>query len=130
MEKELSNTVSVLGNYNEIPVTFSSEALVVTMLDGLTVTKTADKAVWADGHLTYTVTVDNQTTQNFTTPVITDILDITLVSFVPESVMIDDVKATSEQYTYAEDTGTLTVKLSDIAPTSSTKVTFQVTKKA
>lgn len=44
--------------------------------------------------------------------------------------MIDDVKATSEQYTYAEDTGTLTVKLSDIAPTSSTKVTFQVTKKA
>ncbi len=130
MEKELSNTVSVLGNYNEIPVTFSSEALVVTMLDGLTVTKTADKAVWADGLLTYTVTVDNQTTQNFTTPVITDILDITLVSFVPESVMIDDVKATSEQYTYAEDTGTLTVKLSDIAPTSSTKVTFQVTKKA
>lgn len=80
MEKELSNTVSVLGNYNEIPVTFSSEALVVTMLDGLTVTKTADKAVWADGLLTYTVTVDNQTTQNFTTPVITDILDITLVS--------------------------------------------------
>lgn len=68
------------GNYNEIPVTFSSDALVVTMLDGLTVTKTADKTVWADGVLTYTIIVNNQTTESFTTPVVTDILDITLVS--------------------------------------------------
>lgn len=45
MEKELTNTASVAGNYNEIPVTFSSDALVVTMLDGLTVTITADKTV-------------------------------------------------------------------------------------
>lgn len=82
------------GNYNEIPVTFSSDALVVTMLDGLTVTKTADKTVWADGVLTYTIIVNNQMAENFTTPDVTDILDITLVSFVSDSVTIDDVKAT------------------------------------
>lgn len=82
------------GNYNEIPVTFSSDALVVTMLDDLTVTKTADKTVWADGVITYTIIVNNQTAENFTTHVVIDILDTTLVSFVSDSVTIDDVKAT------------------------------------
>lgn len=82
------------GNYNEIPVTFSSDALVVTVLDDLTVTKTADKTVWTDGVIIYTIIVNNQTTENFTTLVVTDILDITLVSFVSDSVPIDDVKAT------------------------------------
>ena len=130
MEKELTNTASVAGNYNEIPVTFSSDALVVTMLDGLTVTITADKTVWADGVLTYTITVNNETTENFTAPVVTDILDTTLVIFVSDSVTIDDVKATEAQFTYEEANGTFTVKLSDIAPTSSSKITFQVTKKA
>ena len=95
MEKELTNTASVAGNYNEIPVTFSSDALVVTMLDGLTVTITADKTVWADGVLTYTITVNNETTENFTAPVVTDILDTTLVIFVSDSVTIDDVKASA-----------------------------------
>ncbi len=82
------------GNYNEIPVTFSSDALVVTMLDDLTVTKTADKTVWADGVLTYTIIVNTQMSENFTTPDVTDILDTTFVSFVSGSVTIDDVKAT------------------------------------
>ncbi len=94
MEKELTNTTSVASNYNEIPVPFSSDALVVMMLDGLTVTKTADKTVWTDGVIIYTIIVNNQTTENFTTLVVTDILDTTLVSFVSDSVTIDDIKTT------------------------------------
>lgn len=39
MANNLSNTVTVLGNYNEIPTSISSQALVVAMIDGLTVTK-------------------------------------------------------------------------------------------
>lgn len=51
METQLSNTATVLGQYNSIPTSISSQALVVTMIDGLTVTKTADKMIWADGCL-------------------------------------------------------------------------------
>lgn len=46
MEKELSNTATVLGNYNSIPTEISTQVLVVTMIKGLTVTKTADKIIW------------------------------------------------------------------------------------
>ena len=130
METQLTNTASVLGEYNSVPTTITSEALVVTMLDGLTVTKTADKQVWADGNLTYTITVDNKATESYTNPTITDILDTTLVTFVPESVTIGGQKAEASQYSYDEATGKLTITLSDIGPSTSETVTFQVAKKS
>ena len=130
METQLTNTASVLGEYNSVPTTITSEALVVTMLDGLTVTKTADKRVWADGNLTYTILVDNKSTESYTNPTITDILDTTLVTFVPESVTIGGQKAETSQHSYDEATGKLTITLSDIGPSASETVTFQVAKKA
>lgn len=130
METQLSNTATVLGEYNNIPTSISSQALVVTMIDGLTVTKTADKMIWADGILTYTILVDNKATETYTSPKITDILNTTLVSFVSDSVTIDGVKAETSKYTYDESTGTLTINLDDIAPSASSTITFQVEKKA
>ena len=129
METQLTNTVSVAGSYNEVPLSITSDALVVTMLDGLKVTKTADKMVWADGVLTYTITVTNSTAI-FTSPVITDVLDKTLVTFVDGSVTIDGQTAASEIYSYDETSGKLTVNLSNIAPSASSTITFQVKKTA
>ena len=48
MEKILNNTAQAVGNYNDIPTSITSTATVVTMISGLTITKTADKQVWAD----------------------------------------------------------------------------------
>lgn len=127
---DLSNTVSVLGNYNNIPTEISSEAVVVSMIDGLTVTKTADKMVWADGLLTYTIVINNKADLSYTTPVITDILDTTKVGFVNDSVTINGVKAETSKYIYEESTGKLTINLDDITATGSTTITFQVSKKA
>ncbi len=129
METTLNNTATVLGTYNEIPTTLTSEVLATTLLSGLTVTKTADKEVWADGNLTYTITVDNQTTETYTSPVITDILDKDLVTLLTNTIKINDTAATTSDYEYEEATGKLTVNLSDIAPSSKVTVTFQVTKK-
>ena len=63
METNLNNIASVLGNYNSIPTQITSEVLVVSMISGLTVTKTADKMVWGDGKLTYTIEVNKTATQ-------------------------------------------------------------------
>lgn len=79
METELTNTVKAVGNYNNIPTSITSDALVVTMISGLTITKTADKSIWADGTLKYTITINNQSTQSYTSPIITDIIDTSLV---------------------------------------------------
>lgn len=127
METELTNTVTALGNYNNIPTSVSSLASVVTMISGLTITKTADKPVWADGLLTYTITVNNSTSQAYTSAVVTDILDTTKVDFVTDSVEIDGSKATSEEFKF--ENNTLTVQLSDIAPSGTKTITFQVKKK-
>lgn len=129
MENTLNNTVTALGNYNNIPTSITSLASVVTMISGLTITKSADKEVWADGLLTYTIVLDNEATESYTSPVITDVIDTSLVSFVDGSLTIDGVTATSSEYTYTEDTGTLTITLTDIAPSSKKTITFQVKKK-
>ena len=128
VETELNNTVSVLGNYNSIPTSINSDVTLVTMVSGLTVTKTADKPIWADGILTYTIIVDNKTQNTYTTPVITDMLDINLIEFVNDSVTIDGV--TSSTYTYDSESGKLEITLTDIDVNNSKTVTFKVKKKS
>lgn len=128
MEQELNNTASAVGNYNEIPTSITSSVSVVTMISGLTITKTADKQNWADGELTYTIVIDNKTDKSYVSPKITDILDINLVTFVDKSVFIDDVLSTN--YTYEESSGTLTITLEDITASSSKIIKFKVIKKS
>lgn len=130
METELSNIATALGNYNSIPTSITSEATLVTIVNGLTITKSADKTIWADGALTYTIKVDNQAKETYTSPVVTDILNGTLVSFVDGSVTIDGTTATSSEYNFESGTNTLTVTLADIPAGGSKTITFQVTKKA
>ena len=130
MEIELKNTVSATGNINEIPTLINSKASVVTMLSGLTITKTADKTVWANRLLTYTITISNQTTVPYVTPIVKDILDTSLVNFVDDSITIDGVKATAEEASFDTATSTLTVNLTDIEAAGTKTIAFQVTKKA
>lgn len=128
METELNNTAMVVGNYNNIPTSVTSQVLVVTMINGLTIVKEADKNVWADGILTYTIKVGNQTTETYSKPVVTDILDGNLINFINDSVKIDGTKTSN--YTFNNDTNTLTVELDDIEPQGSKTITFQVSKKS
>lgn len=129
MEKELRNTVYSVGNYNSVPTSITSVASVVTIVDGLSITKTADKEMWADGVLTYTIVVTNDADQTYETPVLTDVLDTSLIEFVNGSVTIDGVEATSSEYKYESGTGTLTINLQNIVTSSSKTVKFQVSKK-
>lgn len=129
METELSNTVRAVGNYNDVPTSITSAVSVVTMISGLTITKTADKPVWADGNLTYSIVINNQAETDYVTPEITDVLD-SLIDFVPESVTIDGVQAETSSYSYNEGTKTLTINLDDITAGKSKTVTFQVKKKS
>lgn len=128
MEQTLTNTVRAVGNYNSIPTAITSTASVVTMISGLSITKTADKQVWAEGNLTYTIKIDNQSEKTYTEPKITDELDTTKVTFVENSVTIDGSTADTSKYNFDSDTNTLTITLDDIAATESCTVTFQVSK--
>ena len=125
---ELNNTVTSTGTYNNIPTSLTSNTSVVNMIDGLTITKDADKKNWGSGELTYTITLDNQTNTTYVNPVVTDVIDGSLVKFVPGSVIINNVAATEDEYSYNEGSHTLTVNLKDITANSTTTLTFRVEK--
>ena len=125
---KLNNSVTATGNYNSVPTSLTSNVSVVNMIDGLTLTKDADKKNWANGDLTYIIIIDNQTDTAYENPIVTDIIDHTLVKFVPNSVTINGMQADTSKYNYNEDTHTLTVNLEDIEPSSTTTLTFRVEK--
>lgn len=129
MESELRNSATSAGIYNNIPTSITSTVSVVTIIDGLSITKTADKQVWADGILTYTIIIDNQTEKVYESPKITDVLDNNLIEFVNGSVTIDEVTATSSEYSYNALKHTLTINLEDLDPSSTKTIKFQVSKK-
>ena len=85
MVTKLNNTASVLGEYNVVPTSVNFEVLVVSLISESTVNKSANKMVWADGTLIFNIEVDNQTEKSYMAPVITDALDINIVSFVAGS---------------------------------------------
>lgn len=126
---ELTNTVYSNGNYNNIPTSLTSNTSVVNMIEGLTLTKDADKKNWSDGLLTYTIKLNNSTTTPYSNPVITDIINTDLVEFVTDSVKINGVEATSSEYSYDTGTHTLTINLNDIEANTEVSVTFNVKKK-
>ena len=124
---ELKNTATAVGNYNNISTTLIAT---VNIVDGLSLVKSADKTNWNSGDLMYTITINNETENNYEKPVITDIIDTSLVTFIDGSVTIDGTKATSSEYKYDEQTHTLTVNLDTITPSSSSTLTFLVKKKS
>ena len=130
METNLSNIATVLGSYNSIPTQITSEVLVVSMISGLTVKKTADKMVWGDGKLTYTIEVDNQTNVDYTDPVITDELNTSLIKFVAGSVKLNGVELDSSKYTYDESTGQLSITIDTVGASQKSTITFEVEKNA
>lgn len=127
---ELNNTATAVGNYNSIPTSLTSNVSTVNMIDGLTMTKTADKPNWITGDLTYTIVIDNKTDKAYENPTVTDIIDNTLIEFVNDSVTINGIKAEASKYNYDDASHTLTINLENIEPSTTTTLTFSVTKKS
>lgn len=128
-EITLTNQATISGDYGDsaTPIEFSSNEVTTTIVEGLTVTKSADKTNWVDGPLTYTVVVQNNSGATLTNGSLTDQINTTLVDFsTTYGVKIDGT--TTSDYTYSD--GNLQVTLPTLENTKETTVTFQVTRKA
>lgn len=124
-EINLTNKADIAGTYGDSasPITFSSNDVSTTIVQGFTVTKTADKTYWVDGQLTYTITITNDSGGTLTSGTLTDKIDTSIVNFnTSYGVQINGTSSTN--FTYSE--GTLTVTLPDLAGNASATVTFQV----
>lgn len=126
---ELTNIAQVTGTYDSVPTSLTSNASVVNMIEGLTLTKDADQKNWSTGDLTYTITINNQTDKDYTNLTLTDVIDNTFVDFINDSLKINNQAAEASKYSYDDGTHTLTVNLDDITATSTVTLTFRVKKK-
>lgn len=109
-EVNWTNQVDVTGQYGETssPISFSSNIVSTTIVQGLTVTKKADK----EGPLTYTMTITNSSGKTLTGGVLTDKLNIDIVELnTTYGVQIDG--SPTSNYTY--NGGELKVALPELA---------------
>lgn len=124
--KVLTNIARATGFYQNFPTTLESIPLNTILLSALTIEKTADKRVWADGLLTYTITIQNSEIFPFSEVICTDILDPELIILIPDSVYINDVKSS---YNYDPYSGLLEILLQNDIAHESVTITFCVEKR-
>lgn len=100
---------------------------VLNLINGLTITKSANKINWVDGYLTYKIVITNTSDGNYENAYITDSLD-KMVEFVSNSLIIDNVVATEDDYDYDAEENILTIYLNNVDNKTSKIITFQVKK--
>lgn len=127
---KLNNIALAKGNYNNIPTLITSNKFTVNLTNELTITKESKKTNWTSGNLTYTITITNKTNKSFEKPVVTDIIDTSLVDFIEGSVKIDNVISRNNQYNYNTTTHILTINLKDITPYQTIQLNFSLRKRA
>lgn len=120
----IENTGDFSGLVGTSAVEFASTLASVTVISGLTATKTANLTNWVNGELTYTVVVSNAAdNEAFTGGVFTDQLDpaITLAS------SADPVQIDGSPVAYTFTGNLLTINnLPEVAAGASITITFRV----
>ena len=128
MAKSLvENQADFNGEYGAeaVPITFMTNTVTTTIVNGLTATLSANKTYWVDGALVYTVTIENTSGDVYSKGVLADQLDTAHVAFDTDfGVEIDGVK--TSDYTFTG--GALSVNLPDLKDGATMVVTFRVTK--
>ncbi len=122
-ENILLNQGLLNADYDNQAVDFITTEVETVLVDGIIANKTANKAVWLNGLLTYTVELTNGAEYDLENLVFTDKIDTTKATLVADTVMIDGVAAT---YTFVGDL--LTVELPNLAVGEDVAITFQVQK--
>lgn len=126
METILENNADIVGSSNNIPLKLTTNVS-VNLVSGLEVTISADKKYWADGNLTYRVVLTNNSEYLYENPIITDVLDIALITLVENSLKIDDTIYSN--YTFDSSNGMLTINMENLNINETKKITFEVQRK-
>lgn len=125
---DLTNQVDIVGEYGNTstPISFSSNIVSTTIVEGLSVTKAANKINWVDGPLTYTIVITNNSGSALKDGVLTDKLDISLIDFDKTyGVKLNDQPMSNYNY----NDGELKITLPELSNNSTTTILFQVIKK-
>ncbi len=122
----LKNIGALDGLYDSKQLILNTSEAETILVNGLTAVKTANKAVWVNGELDYTVLITNNAEFAFENPVFNDTLQIADIDLVPDSVTYNSAAI---PYDYNDTTGLLEVDLPTIGTGASGTLAFKVRRK-
>lgn len=130
----LTNTASASGVYDGAPISLAAlQAVTVVLVDGLTMTISADKTRWADMNpLTYTITITNNSSEEFSLDE-SGVIALSTNTFDPTAVIVDTASvlvAGNQAQNINFTAGVLSLELTQpiAADGGNAVIMFQVTK--
>lgn len=138
---KLVNRADAIGMLDSVEIGDTSLFTVYT--SAIYIEKKADRTVWADGDLTYTILISNvddiEPARPIEDAVFTDVIDPTIAVLQDNSVMNGTTPLTPSstpdtpalgEYVYDPDTGLLTIPLGDVFKGTDIELSFRVDKTA
>lgn len=126
---ELINFATITGIYNGSEIEVVSNEVITILENSLEINKNANKEIWTDGGLIYTIEIKNTVAVNQENVIVTDILNPNLIILNTNSVKINNIPAAYGDFSYNLSTGLLIINIPTILSNETITITFHVKKK-
>ena len=121
------NNFLVTGKINNLDTTITSNIISVEVPGSqLSISKLANKNIWSDGILKYSITITNNSNSNIINATFKDVINPKYANVIPSSVLVNN---SSYQFTYNKVTGQLEINNLNINVNEIVTVTYSVSKK-
>lgn len=121
------NNFLVTGKINNLDTTITSNIISVEVPSSqLSISKLANKNIWSDGILKYSIIITNNSNSNITNGIFKDIINPKYANVIPSSVLVNN---SSYPFTYNKATGQLEINNLNINVNEIVTVTYSVSKK-
>ena len=122
------NNFLVTGKINNLDTTITSNIISVEVPSSpLSISKLANKNIWSDGILKYSITITNNSNSNIINGTFKDVINPKYANVIPSSVLVNN---NSYTFTYNKATGQLEINNLNINVNEIVTVTYSVSKKA
>lgn len=119
------NNFLVTGKINNLDTTITSNIISVEVPSStLSISKLANKNIWSDGILKYSIIITNNS--NITNGIFKDVINPKYANVIPSSVLVNN---SSYPFTYNKATGQLEINNLNINANEIVTVTYSVSKK-
>ena len=121
------NNFLVTGKINNLDTTITSNIISVEVPSSqLSISKLANKNIWSDGILKYSITITNNSNSNIINGTFKDVINPKYANVIPSSVLVNN---NSYPFTYNKATGKLEINNLNINVNEIVTVTYSVSKK-
>ena len=121
------NNFLVTGKINNLDTTITSNIISVEIPSSpLSISKLANKNIWSDGILKYSIIITNNSNSNIINGIFKDVINPKYANVIPSSVLVN---GSTLPFTYNKATGQLEINNLNINANEIVTITYSVSKK-